>query len=163
MTFAIRAVLSVLCILCISEQVIGAKILAIVHVPSYSHQVPFRPLWIELHKRGHEVTLIAADHTPNINSTTFRQIVVDEAYKVMRDLNYVNARLKNVTWLDFMKKYMLPAMKCVMGEIFNHPEVRQLYAPGSKEKFDVVLIEMYYASALFAFGHRFNAPVIGIC
>ncbi|KAJ8708784.1 hypothetical protein PYW08_010166 [Mythimna loreyi] len=39
----------------------AARILAVYPVPSISHQVTFRPITMELVKRGHEVVVITAD------------------------------------------------------------------------------------------------------
>lgn len=49
----------------------------------------------------------------------------------------------------------------ITNKIFEHPEVKKLYAPDSKEKFDLIMIQMLSAPGLYAFAERFNAPVIG--
>lgn len=46
-------------------------------------------------------------------------------------------------------------------ETFENPQIRQLYAPESNEKFDVVIVEAILGPALYSFAHRFRAPLIG--
>lgn len=162
MKFTTEIILSVIYVFGISNQVNGAKILGIFTVPAYSHQIPFRQLWLELHKRGHEVTLITHVPIPNINSTTFRQIDIGQMLKLVQHVNFVEQQLKGERWLDYLNRQLEFLSSSIMEFVFQHPEVRKLYAPDSKETFDAVLIEMFYEPALHSFGHRFNAPVIGI-
>lgn len=49
----------------------------------------------------------------------------------------------------------------ISNRIFENVEVKKLYAPDSKEKFDLIMIQMLCAPALYAFAERFNAPIIG--
>ncbi|KAK9881633.1 hypothetical protein WA026_017157 [Henosepilachna vigintioctopunctata] len=57
-----------------------ANIMAIIPSPFYSHQATFRPLWRELAKRGHKITLMTTDpmewneNITQINNSFFHEI-----------------------------------------------------------------------------------------
>ncbi|XP_014616297.1 PREDICTED: UDP-glucuronosyltransferase 1-3-like isoform X1 [Polistes canadensis] len=46
--------------------------------------------------------------------------------------------------------------------VFDHPDFKKIYAPESNEKFDLVLVEAIVTPAIYAFGYRFKAPLIGM-
>ncbi|CAK9804959.1 UDP-glucosyltransferase 2 [Anthophora plagiata] len=163
MKFTSVVIFSVLYIVFIVKHLNGARILAVKIIPSYSHQIPFRSLWKELHKRGHEIVLIAPDTMPDINSTNFRQISTNSVYKQFKKMNYVHYRVNNIPWISLVKENICEYGKMFVEHILSNPEVKELYAPESKEKFDVVLFELHYIPAIHMLAHRFNAPLIGLC
>lgn len=152
-------VIFTLCFINIINQLNGARILAILHVPVYSHHVPFQPLWKELIKRGHELVLITCNPIPAINSTNLRQIKFNVDLKYLP--NYAELRLNRKSFISFMKDDVFVTCLHIAARIFEHPEVKKLYAPDSKEKFDLIMIQMLATPALYAFADRFNAPIIG--
>lgn len=154
--------LFVVCAVCVLEETRGARILAVVPTPSYSHQIPYRKLWLELHKRGHEVVLVTANPIPNATAKNFTQIDVSGSYKNMKTLNFLKLRFEKVSWVPFVEKYLIELSTAFAEGVLNNTEMRRLYAPGSKEKFDVVFTELLYMPAVPALAYRFDAPLIGI-
>ncbi|XP_060823991.1 UDP-glycosyltransferase UGT5-like [Bombus pascuorum] len=158
----LSSLLFVLCVLYIAKQSECYKILAIVPTPSYSHQIPFRPLWLELHKRGHEVVLATANPIPNIRSPNFTQIDLSQIYGVVQSLDYVQMRFEGTRWLQAVQEKMLPLVGVAAEMVLNSTELRKLYAPESNATFDVYLTEFLYVPAIYALAHRFNVPMIGL-
>ena len=151
-----------LCVLYIAKQSRCYKILAIVPSPSYSHQIPYRRLWLELHKRGHEVVLVTADPIPNITSPNFTQIDISQSYGIIKKLDFVQRRFEGKSWLDFVKEELLHVTKVVAETVFSSTELRKLYAPESNATFDIYLTELLSAPSIYAIAHRFNVPMIGM-
>ncbi|XP_011694146.1 PREDICTED: UDP-glucuronosyltransferase 2B18-like [Wasmannia auropunctata] len=138
-----------------------AKILAIIAIPSYSHQIPYRPLWTTLSRRGHEIVLLTTDPINDPSLTNLTEINFEFNYKLIRKINFV----KNVgaqTWLNSVRTQVWSMSREVAENIYKHPEVHQLYAPDSDRKFDVVIAETIKTPSLYALAHRFNAPLIGV-
>ena len=158
----LSSLLFVLCVLYIAKQSGCYKILAIVPSPSYSHQIPYRRLWLELHRRGHEVVLVTADPIPNIKSPNFTQIDISKSYGSVRSLDFVQMRYEGKRWLQFMEEEMLPIIEFYTETVLNSTELRKLYAPESNVTFDVYLVELLFSPATYAFAHRFNVPMIGM-
>ncbi|XP_033349655.1 UDP-glucuronosyltransferase 2B7-like isoform X2 [Bombus vosnesenskii] len=158
----LSSLLFVLSVLYIAKQSGCYKILAIVPSPSYSHQIPYRRLWLELHKRGHEVVLATADPIPNIKSPNFTQIDISQSYGIIKKLDYVQMRFEGKRWLDIVEEKLLSVTKVFAETVLNSTELRELYAPESNATFDVYLTEVLYAPATYAFAHRFNVPIIGL-
>ncbi|KAK9296114.1 hypothetical protein QLX08_009785 [Tetragonisca angustula] len=151
----------VLCVLCVAEHIECYRILAAIVTPSYSHQIPFRRLWLELHKRGHEVVFITTDPIPNINSPNFTQIDIGHAYKAVGTLNFVQMRFNGKQWLQLMQENFM-IRTYFMEYIFNNTEFKKMYAPDSDTKFDIFLTEYSCRLAAVGIAHRFNVPIIGL-
>lgn len=151
----------VLCILCVAEQTECYKILAIIVTPSYSHQIPFQRLWLELHNRGHEILLVTTNPIPNINSPNFTQIDFSQSYKILESLNFVEMRFSGSTWLQIMEKYGLPFCLTIAENLFNNKEFKKVYAPDSDAKFDILLTEYHCSFSIVGLAHRFDVPIIG--
>nr|XP_033333680.1 UDP-glucuronosyltransferase-like [Megalopta genalis] len=162
MKFAPSLVLfSVVALFCISQRVQAARILAIVPTPSYSHQIPYRRLWLELHKRGHEIVLVTSNPIPNMNSKTFQQIDISEGYNLVNDINFIQLRFDNVDWIEFLDENMFYLSDYMTTTVLNHTDMKPIYAPNSDRKFDVVMVEMQISPTFYAFAHKFDAPLIG--
>lgn len=139
------------------QSVNGARILVLFPVPSYSHQIVYHPILRELSKRGHELVVLTADVFKDENYT---QIDFSQGYKAFKAFNFIDQRRKN-SWFDAFPG--LIDLSYVMAEgIFEHAEMKKLYAPNSNEKFDLVIAEALIWHSTYAFAHRFNAPLIGI-
>ncbi|XP_028050159.1 UDP-glucosyltransferase 2 [Monomorium pharaonis] len=149
------------CFLYIATPIETAKILAIIPIPSYSHQIPYRPLWITLSRRGHEVVLLTTDPINDHSLTNLTEINLQENYKYIRKLNFVK-NIKIHTWLSTARTQIWPMIYKTAETIYEHPEVRKLYVSNSNEKFDVVIAETFTSPCFYALAHRFNAPLIGV-
>lgn len=132
----------------------------ILTVPSYSHQVPFQPLWVALSQRGHKVVVVTTNPIKDPSLTNLTEIDFSSYYKIFKTIDYANLRF-NSTWFDITRGPLWDALMELTKKTFEHPEVRKLYAPNSGEKFDVVLAELNVSPGLYALAHRFNAPLIG--
>ncbi|XP_076644979.1 uncharacterized protein LOC143354610 [Halictus rubicundus] len=162
MKFALPVVVSVIGLLCIARQAEPARILAMVPVPSYSHQIPYWPLWLELHNRGHEIVLVSPNSVPNVNSTRFKQIDIGAVYNELKTIDFVKLRMNKHDWLAYIENYLIGMCDSFAEQVLNHTDMKALYAPDSNAKFDLVMAEMLTTPAAYAFAHRFNAPLIGL-
>lgn len=151
----------ILCILCVAEQTECYRILAATVTPSYSHQIPYRALWLELHKRGHEVVFITPNPIPNINSPNFTQIDISNAYENIGTLNFVQTRFNGESWTQFIEEHIITLSITFVEYMLNNTEFKKMYAPDSDTKFDVFLTEYFYGPAIVGIAHRFNVPIIG--
>lgn len=151
------------CYLCIATTTEAARILAIIPIPSYSHQIPYRPIWTTLSQRGHEVVLLTTDPINDPSLTNLTEISFKHAYKFFKELNinFVNNLNGAYSWLDTAREQLWPMGRELTKDIYEHPQVRKMYAPNSGEKFDLVIIENLKSPALYALARRFNAPLIG--
>nr|XP_026497765.1 UDP-glucuronosyltransferase 2B10-like [Vanessa tameamea] len=142
---------------CVCVGVETAKILGVFPTPSISHQVVFRPLMLELAKRGHEVTVITTDpvfskHQAPQNLTEID--VHDMSYEVVKDFFRKHGNEKDqLKFFYFVTNFILD----LFVEQFKSDEVQNLLR--SKSQFDLVFTESFIRPALI-FSHIFNAPVI---
>lgn len=148
------------CSLYVATLTESARILAVISVPSYSHQVPFQPLWVALSQRGHKVVVITTDPIGDPSLTNLTEINLRSNYDVFKRIDYAKLRFTD-DWLSIKRNIMWDNFAMIVENIFRHPEVRKLYAPNSGEQFDVVLADTLMSPALYALAHRFNAPLIG--
>nr|XP_033333365.1 UDP-glucuronosyltransferase-like isoform X1 [Megalopta genalis] len=162
MKFTLLVVHSVFSLLCISQQVESARILVVIPTPSYSHQIPYRRLWLELHERGHAIVLVTTDPIPNIDSKTFQQIDVSKSYETLRNLDFMKNRFKRMSWLTFTEEYLYDRGSDFVNVVLNHTDMKTIYAPNSTRKIDLVMVEFLSMPALYALAHRFDAPLIGL-
>uniref|UniRef100_A0A2A4IVU8 UDP-glucuronosyltransferase n=1 Tax=Heliothis virescens TaxID=7102 RepID=A0A2A4IVU8_HELVI len=150
--------------LCLTLQLIfytdAARILAIYPVPSISHQVTFRPITLELVKRGHEVVVITADPMFKKGEAPQNLTEID-----VHDLSY------NV-WQAFMNSErgsrddLVSQMRVgveVLLELFDKQmqveEIKELRK--GKQTFDLLLTEAVIRNAL-GFSHIYKVPVIQV-
>lgn len=131
----------------------GARILAIIPSPAYSHQHAFHPIWRELSLRGHHVTLITTDPVRDPELTNLTQIDVSFAYKYM---NHFYDMMHNLTMLN-TANYLQNTLKLISQHELKHPEVQKLIQ--TKNKFDLVISESIFPEFL-AFGEIYKCPTI---
>ncbi|XP_076766939.1 uncharacterized protein LOC143433487 [Xylocopa sonorina] len=153
--------LFVLCGLCVARQADCYSILAIIAIPSYSHQIPYQRLWMELCERGHKVVLITTHPMTNYQSPNFTQISVNTSASFLKTIDFVQMRFSGKTWMDIIMNNMCDISIQCAEEVYKASEM--LYASDSNATFDLVMTELFYMPSLFAFAHRFDAPLIGLC
>ncbi|XP_035454641.2 UDP-glycosyltransferase UGT5 isoform X3 [Spodoptera frugiperda] len=150
-------------VLCITLQTIfadAARILAVYPVPSISHQITFRPITLELIKRGHEVVVMTPDPMFKKGETPANLTEID-----VHDLSYR-------TWQVFMesakgKKEDLITQMRVASEMLidlvdlqlQNKEVKEIIK--GKQHFDLLLVEACVRPAL-AFSQVYKVPLIQI-
>ncbi|KAK4872659.1 hypothetical protein RN001_014688 [Aquatica leii] len=132
----------------------GARILGVVAVPSYSHQVAFRPIWKELSLRGHQVVTITTDPMNDSSLVNLTEIDIQSAYDIW------NRNLSEVTNANALKSFflMIEIFSDIEEHILSHDGVQNLIK-NETEFFDVVIVE-YGALTTLAFAERFKAPLI---
>ncbi|XP_047539179.1 uncharacterized protein LOC125072592 [Vanessa atalanta] len=145
-----------LCV-CVCVGAETAKILGVFPTPSISHQVVFRPLMLELAKRGHEVTVITTDpafskHQAPQNLTEID--MHDISYDYINNLLVINGNEKDPIKLAHI---VCDFILGVFVTQFKSAEIQNLLH--SNRKFDLIFVESYVRPALI-FSHLYNAPVI---
>ena len=138
----------------------AARILAVYPVPSISHQITFRPITMELIKRGHEVTVITPDPMFKKGEAPQNLTEID-----VHDISYK-------AWEAFMesargmKEDLISQMR-IGVEVFVNTVETQLQVKEVKDlvqgkgKFDLLLTEACVQSVL-AFSHVYKVPLIQI-
>ena len=135
------------------------NILAVFPTPSISHQVVFRPLMLELARRGHKVTVI----TPNPifpkggAPENFTEIDVHNiSYNIWTE--FVEASKGKADGLAEQMKLAYDLLRVIFEAQVNSPEVQKLISDKEK-KFDLVFSEHCVRLAL-SFSYLYDAPVI---
>ncbi|XP_060535998.1 UDP-glycosyltransferase UGT5-like [Cylas formicarius] len=133
----------------------AARILAVVFIPSLSHNLVFRPIYRELSLRGHQVVAVAPN--PLNDSTLTNLTEIDVSYVYERNKNMQSAlNFDSYTefWTNTFQWMMLPA-----EDILKDSRVQRLCEGG--EKFDLVLLEALLP-VFYAFGTKCDAPTVGM-
>ncbi|XP_035729103.1 UDP-glucuronosyltransferase 2B1-like [Vespa mandarinia] len=138
----------------------SARILIIISIPSYSHQIAYQSIWKTLSLRGHQITLLTSDPIPDKNLTNFRQIDISNNYKYIRSINFLETKGK-YSWQTILNKYFHEISSILAEKIFDHPDFKKIYELNSGEKFDLVITEAIITPSVYVFAHRFKAPLIG--
>lgn len=135
----------------------SAKILGVSWIPTISHQTFFNSIWKELSIRGHKVTAITSIPLRDKSLTNLTEIDTSElirnskkrdvTQKFNKDNNFWNA----LPVIKYTMYYFLDSM-------LNIEAVKELI--NSDAEFDLVIAEVHEA-AVYAFGERFKAPVVG--
>lgn len=135
----------------------SANILAITHMPSFSHQIVFRSLWKKLSLRGHQVTLLTTDPINDSKLTNLTEIGMQISYNVWGNFDLI--KFVNVPawamWHNFSN-----ANAVLIDQQLSLPEVRKLIE-NKNTHFDLLMIEGFH-SAHFAFAERFKCPFITV-
>nr|ANI21993.1 UDP-glycosyltransferase 33J3 [Spodoptera exigua] len=150
-------------VLCITLHVIfadAARILMVLPVPSISHQITFRPITMELVKRGHEVVVMTPDPMFKKDEAPANLTEID-----VHDLSYE-------AWQVFMesskgnKEDLITQMRVASQMLIDLVDL-QLQTEEMKEiikgkqEFDLLLVEACVRPAL-AFSHVYKVPLIQI-
>lgn len=145
----------------------GKRILVISNYPSYSHQIVYRSLCLELNKQGYEIVSVTTDPIKNSSLRNYREIDLNYFYKGFPEYrriipfnNFVEANLQ-LKLLDVEERIIWNAAHIMNREVFKNPEMKKLYATDSNEHFDAVIVAQGPTVSLNAFAYRFNAPLIG--
>ena len=138
----------------------GAKILAVVPYPSYSHQIAFRGFMMELARRGHELLVFTSFPANNRSMQNYTEVdlhALTDMYK--KQLQYFSSGEHGV-W-QFVTR-VAEFSETISDVTLSHPVMQRLIAPDSTEKFDLILIQCLFHDALYALSTRLNAPMVGI-
>ncbi|XP_050311791.1 UDP-glucosyltransferase 2-like [Anthonomus grandis grandis] len=151
--FTLLLLIQILC----GKVTFGAKILCIASLPTYSHNLFFRPIWEALADRGHQLTVLTANPMgphPNI-----QEIDLGFAYEKKKIVYTPDFAVTRFNWPFMIGRYMDMFIEVAAAEL-GSAQVQRLLTNQS-EHFDLVIAEMHI-SAMFGFAHRFKCPLIGI-
>ncbi|KAJ0171757.1 hypothetical protein K1T71_012520 [Dendrolimus kikuchii] len=156
-----RIIFIVSCVLLTISCNEAARILVVIPTPSISHQVVFRPLMLELAKRGHEIIAITTDPLPKeATSGNITEIDLhDISYKGWKQeiSKKSTTTTENIDGLFTQMTVFLNVLNAVFEKQMRTKEVQDLIK--SNQKFDLLLVEAWVRPAL-AFAHIFEIPAI---
>ncbi|XP_013139077.1 PREDICTED: UDP-glucuronosyltransferase 2B7-like [Papilio polytes] len=151
------------CVILIIMTIVGfvkpANILSVYPCPSISHQVVFRPLTLELLKRGHRMTVITPDPMyPKGGHKNLTEIDVhDISYSVIK--KYLASHVTgSKSDLINQVKGIMDLISISFEEQMKTEEVQNVIN-NNNETYDLILIEAIYVQAL-AISHVIKAPTI---
>lgn len=147
----------ILTLLSILHYVTAAKILGIVPIPSYSHQVTYHPLWKELSLRGHQVTTLTTDPIRDPSLINLTEIDLNFTYEIWK--NHVGNFLHSSNTLQLYHYFITTTMTIIDAELSYGP-VQDLLTSVDAH-FDLVMVE-YYMPTMAVFAHKFDCPFIGL-
>ncbi|CAH2101289.1 unnamed protein product [Euphydryas editha] len=147
----------ILCLMSVLVKSECAKILGVFPSPSISHQVVFRPLMIELARRGHEVTVITTDRAfpkdqplPNLTEIDTHDISYQYVAGIREEFGNKNDEI-DVTSI------MCDLVLNLVDIQLKSKEVQE-YIHNNK-KIDLLFVESYVRPALI-YSYIYDAPVI---
>nr|XP_023020371.1 UDP-glucuronosyltransferase 2B15-like [Leptinotarsa decemlineata] len=141
----------------------SARILVSIFSPSFSHNVVFRPIWKELAKRGHDITLLTTDPMRDPKLKNIREIDLSGSYEIMEKYKaselLTKGKNEGKNTVKLIVDY-LNALDHTADWQLEQPEVKQLIQ-NTSEYFDLVIVEVMNPIQM-AFAERFKVPFIGI-
>lgn len=137
----------------------AARILAVVPIPSFSHQLAHRPLWKELSLRGHQVVLLTTDPMNDPNLTNLTEINMHGSYQILSKANFNDIFIlsERFTPINTMQK-VIDFGLALHDYQFKLEEVQTLLKTA---QFDLVIAE-YLQPFPILYGEWFNCPIIAI-
>ncbi|XP_015368463.1 PREDICTED: 2-hydroxyacylsphingosine 1-beta-galactosyltransferase-like [Diuraphis noxia] len=143
-----------------TPEIKSSNILVFVPSPWKSHIVSFKPLFLELAHRGHNVTVVSKFFVKN-PPVNFTQIVpkYELDFESVTDLVLQESK----KYLYFFKElYMRNGIGINITETYvSSPEV-QKFIKEDQTQFDLVIIESFFQECTVALGHKYGAPVVSI-
>lgn len=156
-------VYNILVIAAISSACEAARILAVFPTPSISHQVAFRPLTLELARRGHEVVIITPDPAYPAGETpeNISEIDVhDTSYKMWREAVVTGSKTSGRAADGMIQQHTIVPLLSKLFEIQMRTEQVQRLINNKTNHFDMILAEASIRPAT-SFSYVFNnAPVV---
>ncbi|XP_028133814.1 UDP-glucosyltransferase 2 [Diabrotica virgifera virgifera] len=138
----------------------GARILAVIGNPSFSHQLFYRPIWLELAKRGHDIVLLTTDPMPEVPAN-IKQIDWHFAYEIRHNKYDLAKRMKDCNFNIFtIMNSFQEVFHDIVDEELSSPEV-QVLIRNETEYFDLVITE-YLPATLTAFSERFKCSFVTV-
>lgn len=138
----------------------SSRILGVTPTSSFSHHLVFRRLWKELSLRGHNVTVITPYPMKDPSLVNITEIDVHSVSKPIWDHHIGHmVKLGKRNYPKFLQQVM-KLHSLYIDKQLNEPEVKKLLS-NTSEPFDLVVVEFWHP-IMYAFGKKFNSPVIGI-
>ncbi|RXG56176.1 hypothetical protein Avbf_14084 [Armadillidium vulgare] len=125
----------------------GKKILLLTPMGSKSHKIFYMAISEVLAKRGHQVTLVSGvkptKKVDNIREIVAHNYSIDPILvKIFEDSQLISALLRETPDLCF--------------RVLEQPHIQAL----KKEKFDIIIITMFFNYCFLSFVHHFKVPFI---
>lgn len=154
-----------LCLIVRYNAIHAKRILVLAQIPSYSHQITYRSLCLELHKRGHEIVSITTNPIGKSFSANYTEISLNYFYKGFPEIKEIipYGSMEQVSLnYPFLQeeRYMWDAIHFLNEKTFENEEIKKLLSDNN-EHFDAVIIEQGSTVSMNALAYRFNAPLIG--
>ncbi|XP_066998493.2 UDP-glycosyltransferase UGT5 [Anabrus simplex] len=135
----------------------AARILGLFHYNGRSHFVMFEALLKGLAAKGHDVTVVShfpqKKKLPNYTDLSLEgslpRLVNNFTVDTVRSFGHLKL-------MDFMWNTNLDYCKIVL----DHPVMQNMMK--TKEKFDVIITEIYAIDCSYGFSYKFNIPIIGM-
>ncbi|XP_069697670.1 UDP-glycosyltransferase UGT5-like [Periplaneta americana] len=138
----------------------GANILAIFPFHARSHTFVGTPLFLELAKRGHNVTMIShhpqKEKIPNYTDIVLKASILDIINNNGKPNNLFDQRDNNVVGIAF-RMWNLNTMSC--DAMLQEEQIRKLIH-STDIHFDLVVMEGFFNECFLGFVHKFKAPLI---
>ncbi|NP_001040425.1 antennal-enriched UDP-glycosyltransferase precursor [Bombyx mori] len=145
----------------ILQEIQAARILGVFPIPSISHQVVFRRLTLELHKRGHELVVVTTDPVFKTGQApaNYTEIDVhDVSYSAWRD-GFMKTSKGNANDLYEQIAIALNLGIDLLELQMKNKEVQALLRKRKEKKFDLLLLEACIRPTM-VLTHVFDAPAI---
>lgn len=140
----------------------GGKILAILPTAAFSHQQFYRSFLIELHKRGHNLTVATANPINNTNMTDYREIDLGYGYDYLQKFIHEGFGSKKSQRMDPLSFFPV-ALKIVFTiceKTLADDNLMSLYK--NNEKFDLIILEWGINTCFYPFEKLSDGKIIGI-
>ncbi|XP_065217119.1 UDP-glycosyltransferase UGT4-like [Planococcus citri] len=134
------------------------NILVFMPLPARSHFRSFQPLFEELIKRGHNITLVSG-HTLSDNlQDRYEHINIKHIFPKLR-INFAEMRKQNrLSNFIFSSERVIEYEECVLQD----PKIRRLLASRESRKFHSIIVEFFFMDSFVALGSHFDAPVVAV-
>nr|CAD7576196.1 unnamed protein product [Timema californicum] len=112
---------------------------------------------------GHEVVVITTDPMRDSSVKNYTEFDVSFTYKMYNEkFNFASSRDNKVSNEKLFEIFLDFGNDLCEG-ILSHPPVNNLISlNNTEEHFDIVFLEWLLTPCVYAFAHRFSAPMIGI-
>ena len=134
----------------------SARILCVFPFPAFSHQLVYRPIWRELSKRGHDLTVITTHPLGDPTLKNAREIDVSFLERLMMDTHDFNTIIGTESFHRIFQRFFKVADN-ISEEFLKCEQVRDVVE--GKETYDLILGEMVFPS-WYALSEKFRCPLI---
>lgn len=135
----------------------GAKILSILLMHCKSHQQVYHSIWSELSLRGHEVTVFTPVPQKNASLTNLTEIDLSEHYKKLLATDVISGDIQKENFLIYRYWVLFNDLQPLVEAHLT--AAKHLFY--KNQEFDLILTETFHP-LVYAFGCRFNVPIIGM-
>ncbi|XP_018325460.1 UDP-glucuronosyltransferase 2B14-like [Agrilus planipennis] len=137
----------------------SAKILGYFLYPSYSHQIVYQKIWLELARRGHDVTVFTPNPTKSREFQNLKEVDLSDSYKVLEEHHELISDYDDVDYVEDTIR-LTKLCKLVLEQQLTHPDVQNLIH-NNTEQYDLLVVEFVYP-IIFGLKEVVKAPMVGI-